>query len=464
MNYLIDNSTLSGVERLLGIAQTANLHNIDHDIVCLEKLVTAILFSDEISMVDDYKSYYADRRKKYFHYISPIKLTEPHYNSIATAAADFAKKQIIELNDAEPIGQIVSFFEQLSLKPQMRWNVFSSSEYLGITYLIEEGQKHRVATTLAAFSNEVSDEGKTTRNNSGFEGFVYDHTAARVEQEYSPETIDQLFNRIASKNPQNSGITHRNSINKLIFGFGWAAERSKFYESLSQQTGLIPCLSPLRDAYCMANLLLPPVSGQDRLLSTASENSSETYRKASAVWDTTVLKNKIPFFSSWLLSKTNNVAEVLEKALELKLQSDFKDARAYLNELQEYSVEGKKAEVNSCLKKISQSNSKILRKYCVETSNGPSWAVTLSISAAPLGLTDNGKVGGWISELYNRSHPMVRIFRPLVSDLIAVERMGELHDRATQLISRHKDATYASVNTTPTFMRKKSNDYGRPAT
>jgi hypothetical protein len=39
---LVDNATLSGIERLTGESQTLNLHNIDNDILCLEKLITAI--------------------------------------------------------------------------------------------------------------------------------------------------------------------------------------------------------------------------------------------------------------------------------------------------------------------------------------------------------------------------------------------------------------------------------------
>jgi hypothetical protein len=45
---LIDNATLSGVERLIGVSQTLNLNYIDNDILCLEKLITAILFSDHL--------------------------------------------------------------------------------------------------------------------------------------------------------------------------------------------------------------------------------------------------------------------------------------------------------------------------------------------------------------------------------------------------------------------------------
>jgi hypothetical protein len=52
---LVDNATLSGVERLIGESQILNLNNIDNDILCFEKLISAILFSDKVIGVDDYK-------------------------------------------------------------------------------------------------------------------------------------------------------------------------------------------------------------------------------------------------------------------------------------------------------------------------------------------------------------------------------------------------------------------------
>jgi hypothetical protein len=64
---LVDNTTLSGVERLIGESQTLNLNNIDNDILCLEKLITAILFSDLIIGVDDYKESFRSQRLKKFH-------------------------------------------------------------------------------------------------------------------------------------------------------------------------------------------------------------------------------------------------------------------------------------------------------------------------------------------------------------------------------------------------------------
>jgi hypothetical protein len=88
---LVDNATLSGVERITGISQTLNLNNTDNDILCLEKLVTAILFSDELIGVDDYKDEFRSGRLRNFGFIGFSKIDQPTYTTLATDAAKFAR-------------------------------------------------------------------------------------------------------------------------------------------------------------------------------------------------------------------------------------------------------------------------------------------------------------------------------------------------------------------------------------
>ena len=55
MTYaLIDNSTLTAVQRIQGDVLTKSKDSIDADIVALENFVQAILFYDQIIAIDDY--------------------------------------------------------------------------------------------------------------------------------------------------------------------------------------------------------------------------------------------------------------------------------------------------------------------------------------------------------------------------------------------------------------------------
>jgi hypothetical protein len=79
---LVDNATLSGVERLTGESQTLNLNNVENDILCLEKLLTAILFSDAIIGVADYKYTFRSQRLKKFDFIDFQKIEAETYRCL----------------------------------------------------------------------------------------------------------------------------------------------------------------------------------------------------------------------------------------------------------------------------------------------------------------------------------------------------------------------------------------------
>src|SRR5690348_8959720 len=127
---LIDNATLSGVERLIGESHTANLSNIDNDILCFEKLITAILFSDRIIGIDDYKEEYRPQRARRFDFIDFMTIDPESYAALSKESVAFAKSMVFSFDGSKPAGDVVTFFESLRIDPQLRWDVFASSEYL----------------------------------------------------------------------------------------------------------------------------------------------------------------------------------------------------------------------------------------------------------------------------------------------------------------------------------------------
>lgn len=63
---LIDNSTLSSVQRVLGNIPIRSKSIIDGDIVAFESLINAILFYNDLIVLDDYKEQYRQNRKEQF--------------------------------------------------------------------------------------------------------------------------------------------------------------------------------------------------------------------------------------------------------------------------------------------------------------------------------------------------------------------------------------------------------------
>ena len=155
---LVDNATLSGVERLTGVSQTLNLNNLDNDILCLEKLLTAILFSDVIIGVDDYKDGFRSQRLKKFDFIDFQKIEAETYNSLVREASDFARGMAFSFDGSKPAGDVVSFFESLRIDPQLRWDAFVSSEYLTLSLLVNDTSAIHYETAIdSVFRNERTD-------------------------------------------------------------------------------------------------------------------------------------------------------------------------------------------------------------------------------------------------------------------------------------------------------------------
>lgn len=70
MSYaLIDNASLTAVERAVGRVVVKNPDTINGDLVAFENLIQAILFYDDLICIDNYKEEHRDSRIKNFDFI-----------------------------------------------------------------------------------------------------------------------------------------------------------------------------------------------------------------------------------------------------------------------------------------------------------------------------------------------------------------------------------------------------------
>jgi hypothetical protein len=214
---LVDNATLSGVERLTGQSQTLNLNNIDNDILCFEKLITAILFSDLIISVDDYKDNFRSERLKKFDFIDFLKIEPEVYSALTRDAADFAKSMAFSFDGSKPAGDVVSFFESLRIDPQLRWDIFVSSEYLTLSFLVKNTRDVRYETAIDSVFRHENADGNATPVGENF--------LPTISIERHPEITDvkALVRAFASENSSFSGLASSTLLDRSVFGYGWTA-------------------------------------------------------------------------------------------------------------------------------------------------------------------------------------------------------------------------------------------------
>lgn len=450
---LVDNATLSGVERLTGASQTLNLNNIDNDILCLEKLITAILFSDSVIGVDDYKDSFKSQRLKKFDFIDFLKIEPENYNALTRESAEFARSMVFSFDGSKPVGDVVSFFESLRIDPQLRWDVFVSSEYLTLSLLVKDLADVRYEAAIdSIFRNESVDSSAVI---SG------DNFSTTVSVEGRPEITDvkAIVQAFASGNSNFSGAASRSLLERLVFGYGWTAERSHFYNAVAGLNEADAFLAPLRDAFCESCCRLESRSQVDSLLENLKSTTQEALVKIVDASGRAKFAMKLPFFVAYFISRTDNPRQCIDLALQTRSNPEFRECRVILHNLAHLSTQDKYKEVNHILRFLEQSCASLMKKYAVATEGGLQASISLGLTGPSIGMSSK------LNQLFRhyRNRPFARVFRNIAQDMLNVERLGGLHDKLCSSIREHKEAMHPRISVTPKFMERKENEYGRPA-
>jgi hypothetical protein len=450
---LVDNATLSGVERLTGESQTLNLNNIDNDILCLEKLITAILFSDSIIGVDDYKDSFKSQRLKKFDFIDFLNIERETYNALARDAADFARSMAFSFDGSKPVGDVVSFFESLRIDPQLRWDLFVSSEYLTLSMLVNDTGNIRYETAIdSVFRNENADGNAV----SAGENF-----SPTVSVERHPEITDvkAIVQAFASGNSNFSGSASRSLLDRFVFGYGWTAERSHFYNAIASVNEADAFLAPLRDAFCESCCRLESRSQVNSLLENLKSTTQEALVKIVDPSGRAKFAMKLPFFTAYFISKTDFPKQCIDLALQTRNNMEFRECRVILHNLAHLSTQDKYKEVNHILRFLEQSCISLMKKYAIAPEGSLQASISLGLSGLSVGTSIK------LNQLFRhyRNRPFARVFRNVAQDMLNVERLGGLYDKLCSSIREHKEAMHPKISVTPKFMEWKENEHGRPA-
>lgn len=360
---------------------------------------------------------------------------------------------MFSFDGSKPAGDVVSFFDSLRIAPQLRWDVFVSSEYLTMSLLVRDTRDVRYETSIdSAFRNEGANASAVMAG---------DNFSTPIKVAGHPEISDvkELVQALASSNPNFAGSSTWSLLNRCIFGYGWAAERSYFYNALAAQQNANAFLAPLRDAFCESCCRLESKSQVNNLLETLKSRSQQALSKIVDASGRARFAMKLPFFTAYLISHCDTPQQCIERALELRNSKEFQDCRIILHNLDHLDSANRYAEVNRILGLLDQSCSALLKKYGVSTPNGPQ--VSISIGLTGISVGTGIKLDRLFS--YYRNRPFTRVFRNIAEDMLNIERLGSLHKKMLSSIREHKEATHLKIAVAPKFMEQRENQYGRPA-
>jgi hypothetical protein len=254
-------------------------------------------------------------------------------------------------------------------------------------------------------------------------------------------------------------MDRKSALHRILFGYGWAAERSHFYNAVACMQGADAYLAPLRDAFCESCCRIDYPSQVIGLLETLKAKSQETLSSILEPSGQAKFAMRLPFFTAYLISRTDNPTQCIDLALSMRSGSEFQECRTIFHNLNHLTAADKVKEINGILKYLDQSSTKLMRKYAVSTESGLQFSLSLGLTGINLGA--NVKLSQLFRSYKNRS--FTRVFRNIAQEMINVERLGGLYDKICSLIRKHPEATYPKISTTPKYMEHKESAHSRPA-
>ena len=325
---LIDNSTLSSVERILGKAPVRSKTLIDGDLVAFESLINAILFYNDIIALDDYKPEFAQQRKNNFPFINFINPSEFNSSHILEDTKKDAKLFYPKIKGGKITDEFGSLFFLLNMNIHCTWDITSSIYYL----------------TLKLLGNDYSED-KNLYDSlfSIFFSQLSEHTIDIPENANKVSLIDQYGNLIntgyripkaKSNGGETGGLTP--ALNAFIASLNWISFRSIYYSKFAEYLKADTFLHPIRQKFQISYYDKTHNFGADYITDIIDLFSKTTTQTVEEIFSSTKYRNisfELPLFLSSIISKVEEPKDIIDYALELRSKEQFVNAREQLGEI-----------------------------------------------------------------------------------------------------------------------------------
>lgn len=462
---LLDNATLTAVQRILGQAPSRSRSSVDVDLVAFENFVQARLFYDNLSTIDDYLPTHREARRKLFPQVSHVDLSDFGLRELATTADNIAagiRPRIQGGTFANP--EFQALFELLQSHMVCTWDIGSSIYHLTLKVLAEEGSEEfqKYGAVATALFQELGDA-----KNAGH----------WLKPEI--ELVDRYGKPITAgyKVPDarwGSGETGAPSgaIEPFVASLVWVANRAIFYTLAAAHLRADSFLYPIRQAYqqhYIAQRFKYHADFPRRLVSQVSATLARDVAEVHTAGSPGLTACDLPVFSAWLAQQCGDPAAALHALEDIRLQQPFVEARVQLNELHEAFHDSSLAQGNRRLEKLTTSvqrvSARMREKYSVKTKQGVPVTRLVTVYNAVAGMAGlpplpkidvKVPIPQFISDI-RREVGFCAVYRNIMNDLAVVASLGELHDVMSRRIEVDpKAVAYSPKAENPRFRTRHS--------
>lgn len=433
---LIDNSTLTAIQRLTGQAPAPRSYDMEGDYSAFEGYAQSILFNDAFYAPDDYKPEYRVTRAKAFPLVRFINVRD--YDQFEIDSIELSKDFALDLRGGDMREGIVrELLQNMDVVLTAAWHMQSSNFFLTLKILREEigasGDKYKYSPLTAAIFQQLIGRGD-------------------VQNTPWPTLIDSHGKIIPESRPIGNGKVAAISNELLEFSnsINWLARRAIFYALLASQADAELCLHPIRHNFLalwgvQKGLFSPSNGWARRMRDFFSGELARVVNDVNSSTDAQEIGLTLPPFAAWAVGRTGKVSMALELLYETRLKSEFVSMRQKFDEIRMLLATGgtlrAKQQSNRIRSAIRDESEKIAAKF--GTTAGQRFSLSASASF-PAGL------GASISKDFSlpdlgvgaSSRRAFRVaFRSIASEIVAFQDLGEIREQLRNEVKRDESFT-----------------------
>lgn len=457
MRYaLIDNSTLTSVQRILGEIQVNSKSIIDNDIIAFENYIQAILFYDDLICIDDYKDEYKSKRAQSFPNVRMIPKSFFDYDRFNQLASEVTNDIVLEIRSGKITDKdFKDYFDRLQMTFQFTWDMSSSNFFLTQKMLLGKSMLNKEEFSKM-HSYLFKEHNEHYESASGFADKI-------------PKLYDKDGNEIKidgdgkiRNSADGDGISWQ--FKALVSSLNWMSHRTAFYSLAAEYLHADLFIQPIRQSFLqnIISRVYPNYSLGvfNNLRNAINLQGEETLKNVLATSDNFALSFNIPLFSAYFAKKTEDSKMIIEAAMNERNNKEFFEARTKLRELNMLLDTGNRGkcirEINLLRNDINKCFLGIEGKYGLGKEQGMGNVIShltfLFSYIAPLDRIKLPEMDLRIKQLEFMKHIYPKkglnaVYRNVVEELIEFNRIGKYKDILIKNVRFTKDATFYEIKT-----------------
>lgn len=466
MTYaLMDNATLTAVQRATGAIVVQNTDTINGDLCAVENFLQGILFYDELICIDNYRPEHKENRQKQFPYLRFLSPKEYGLETIEEFARQEAALVRPEIRGGEFVDDdFKGLLEQLKMNMICTWDMSSSVYYLTMKMLgqPDTDEYGKYSSLSAAIFAELADVGDTRGRWS---------KEVKLVGADGHEFTECDFSR---KKPGDFGGATK-QLEMFVASLNWLAYKSIYYSMAAKHLKADSFIHPIRHAYQVHWMRKSGAFGYDftaRLLSSLANKTKTSISEIQSHGATQTVALDLPIFSAWLTQASGSVGAAIEAARQIRDRDNFVTIRESLKEIkiafEEQGVPSGNKLTTNLLRDIDKICGDLKREYGVPSAQGIQGSFLIKALnfltgfAGIPGLPDREfaiSTPGFMKSESTKAYTTV--VKDITAELTAIERLGGIRDSmARSFVIDDRKAVRPKVEN-PAF-RYYSSDWKKP--